>query len=102
MPNDSAKSAAVILHHNDSDQIKLVPFCRGMAGLFSRRSPSKSTPNEDAAALLPWNDQAGVLVVADGVGGARAGDEAAKLAVDALRETIGAGKGAVFSEGGDH
>lgn len=89
MANDLAQRLdPVVLHRQDSDQIEMTRFCRGLAGIFSQRSPAKSTPNEDAAALLPWNDEAGVLVVADGVGGARSGDEAAKTAVDALRKTI--------------
>ena len=78
----------VILHRSDSDEIQLVSFCRGVAGIYSTRSPTKSTPNEDAAALIPWSENAGVLIVADGVGGARAGDEASKIAIQSLRKTI--------------
>lgn len=62
----------------------------GSAVVFTTRSPDKSTPNEDAAALIPVDEKSGVLVVADGLGGERSGDEASSLAVDTLAKTISA------------
>ena len=41
----------------------------GDAAVFTTRSPNKQTPNEDAAALIPFDEDSCVLVVADGVGG---------------------------------
>ena len=59
----------------------------GTAIAFSRRSPAKETPNEDAAAVIPlWNKTA-VLVVADGVGGMKHGDKASASAVRAVSYT---------------
>ncbi len=78
----------VVLHQADSAAVQLVPFCRGKAGIYSRRSPFRTTLNEDGAALFPWNHDAGVLIVADGVGGARLGNEASGIAIESLLTTI--------------
>jgi serine/threonine protein phosphatase PrpC len=60
----------------------------GSSVVFSAVSPTKDTPNEDAAALIPINDHAGVLVVADGLGGVRAGEQASSLAVEAIEAEL--------------
>jgi serine/threonine protein phosphatase PrpC len=52
------------------------------------RGPAKLTANEDAAAVIPFGEQAGVLLVADGVGGAAAGEAASALAVRAMQECL--------------
>ena len=66
----------------------------GSSVVFSAVSPGKETPNEDAAALIPVNDHAAVLVVADGLGGVRAGERASSLAVEAIAaEVREAGRG---------
>lgn len=56
--------------------------------VYSSRCPGKETPNEDAAAVLPWGESAAVLVVADGLGGASMGEVAARTAVEALAGAI--------------
>lgn len=53
--------------------------------VVSQRSPGKESPNEDAAAIIPWGNRSAVLVVADGLGGAALGEEASALAVRRLR-----------------
>ena len=58
----------------------------GAAAIYSTKAPEKTTPNEDAAALLPLNREAALLVVADGLGGESAGEQASSLAVKMLRE----------------
>jgi serine/threonine protein phosphatase PrpC len=67
-------------------------FAGGEAVLFTRRCPGVERANEDACALLPWGDDAGALVVADGVGGHPAGGDAAALAIDSLRRALTAGR----------
>jgi serine/threonine protein phosphatase PrpC len=67
---------------------EVVPFAGGRAAVFSSRSPFKEGPNEDAAAVLPYHDGSGVLVVADGAGGMPAGHEASRLTVEALRSSL--------------
>ncbi len=61
----------------------------GHAVVYTSRAPDKDTPNEDCAALIAVGEQAGVLIVADGLGGLPAGEQASRLAVDTLVGSIG-------------
>lgn len=56
--------------------------------VFSTRAPGKQSENEDVAALIPRGERGLLLVVADGMGGARAGQEAAAIAVRTLIHTL--------------
>lgn len=87
---DSTGEMTVTRLYLDSDMtdVEKVAVCGGLAVVSSRRSPIKETPNEDAAAVIPVNGQCGLLVVADGVGGVRSGDMAARLAVESLRDAV--------------
>jgi serine/threonine protein phosphatase PrpC len=67
---------------------ELCPFVGGSAVVFTQSSPGKDSPNEDAAALVPIDDDRGVLVVADGVGGHASGDKASRLAIDSLASAV--------------
>ena len=67
-------------------------FAGGEAVLFTRRCPEAERANEDACAILPWADDAGVLVVADGVGGHPAGGDAAAIAIDSVQRALQAGR----------
>ncbi|MGL4514335.1 MAG: PP2C family protein-serine/threonine phosphatase [Lacipirellulaceae bacterium] len=58
--------------------------------VYSSRSPGKETVNEDSAAVIPWGEDSGVIVVADGLGGASHGQRASRMAVEALRDAIAA------------
>lgn len=60
----------------------------GEAVVYTSRSPDKKTPNEDAAALLPFGETDHLLTVADGMGGSRLGEVAARLTIEALRESL--------------
>lgn len=68
----------------------VMPFAGGTVAVISRRCPGVERPNQDAAAVLPIDEDRGLLVVADGVGGERDGDRAAALVVQHLRESIAA------------
>jgi serine/threonine protein phosphatase PrpC len=57
---------------------------------FCRRAPDKTTENEDAVAIVPYGDDAAVLVVADGAGGMPGGRRASQMAVSQLAESLGA------------
>lgn len=55
---------------------------------YTRRSPDKTSENEDTVATIPWGPQAVVLVVADGAGGLPAGKRASLAAVRSLVESL--------------
>jgi len=60
----------------------------GTAAVFSTRCPGKESVNEDAAALVPFGDDAAVLMVADGLGGHMAGERASRLAIEKVRDAV--------------
>jgi serine/threonine protein phosphatase PrpC len=72
----------------------------GRVVVRSRRSPAKSGPNEDAAAVVELDPGRGLLAVADGVGGLPGGREAASLALEALCAGVAEGlaQGAALRE----
>ena len=63
-------------------------LANGVAVAYSASSPDRATPNEDAAALIPFDGRSGVLAVADGVGGLPGGCHAAGAAMNALRGAL--------------
>jgi len=67
---------AIVYLETDLPEVVAHAFCGGTAVVFSRTSPGKETPNEDAAALVPYAEATGILLVADGVGGLRGGSQA--------------------------
>jgi serine/threonine protein phosphatase PrpC len=56
--------------------------------MYSARAPDKLSANQDAAAAIPVGANGGVLIVADGLGGERAGHDASALAVQAVAEAL--------------
>jgi serine/threonine protein phosphatase PrpC len=60
----------------------------GLAALLSARRPEKTTANEDAAAVIAAGGDAAVSVVADGFGGMASGEQAARIAVECLTESV--------------
>ncbi len=87
MPSNAAQEARLYVDQSmpEPDQWE---FCRGQVSIFSDRCPDKTTPNEDAVALIPCGDDSGVLAVADGLGGVPAGDKAASLALNEIRQAV--------------
>jgi len=61
---------------------------QGQVCVRSLRSPDKSTPNEDAAAVIQVGDGSLVLAVADGVGGTPAGREASNATLQTLSRVL--------------
>jgi serine/threonine protein phosphatase PrpC len=81
-------SEAVILREQDMDEPLVRPFVAGQAVLFSRRAPGKEGRNQDCAALLPYDKESGVLLIADGAGGQRGGAQASAIAVHELTTAL--------------
>ncbi|MDA0588137.1 MAG: protein phosphatase 2C domain-containing protein [Planctomycetota bacterium] len=84
--SQSLPPAEVLIAH-DSDQVELFQLCGLEIAAYSRVSPNKDTPNEDAAAIIPVSGDAAVFVVADGCGGMRGGNQASALAIETLVQT---------------
>ncbi len=74
----------VIVKCGEMSGPELVAVAGGEVAVFSARSPSKQTSNEDAAVIVPVANRGAILAVADGLGGQRSGAEAAELAVKAV------------------
>lgn len=66
----------------------LLPFAHGTACVLSRRCPQRTSANEDAAAVVGLDETAGVLMVADGVGGLAQGEQAARGALEEVTAAI--------------
>lgn len=79
---------ARVYFDQDMAQGECHAFAGGVAAVYSARCPGRDATNEDAAALIPFDADSGVLAVADGLGGTLAGDHAASLAIRALRTAI--------------
>src|SRR3970282_1330277 len=82
-----ARLQSLVVAEGLMTEVLTVEIAGGTAAVFSTRSPHKSTPNEDVAAVLPCSPHHGVLAVADGLGGHAGGERASELAVDTTHET---------------
>lgn len=72
-------------------EVQCVPMAGGTACSYSAPCPGGASPNEDAVVLVRLGEAAGVLAVADGLGGGVAGEKASALALAALQEAVKAG-----------
>lgn len=89
MPDiESPLLSSFICSETDSSQVEQYSFVNGKVVVFTARSPVKETVNEDVLALIPISAQVGVFVIADGLGGLPAGEVAARVAVESLRESL--------------
>lgn len=73
---------------SDFEEPRAISFLSGKAVFFTTRAPGKTTVNEDCLALLPFDENSGVLIVADGLGGLPAGSTASQLAIDSMSEVL--------------
>jgi serine/threonine protein phosphatase PrpC len=74
-----------VLAEAEMADVAAFEFAGGTAAVFTTRSPGKTSPNEDVAALLPISAEAGILAVADGLGGHVGGERASRLAIETIR-----------------
>ena len=84
---ETAAQARLFAQQNMSEG-ELHFLAGGTAAVFTTRSPLKETVNEDAAALIPFGEDGGVCVVADGLGGHASGERASKLALVQLKTSL--------------
>lgn len=72
----------------DLDKTELYSFAQGTVCLYTHRAPHKESPNEDTLSLIPVDNKNGVLVVADGVGGMPTGQDASRIAIESITNSI--------------
>ncbi len=77
----------------DCADIESYAIAGGHVCLYTHRAPDKASDNEDSIGLIPRADGRAVLVVADGLGGLPAGDQASSTAVRQLSRQVGAADG---------
>jgi serine/threonine protein phosphatase PrpC len=82
MPTE--RTSARLYRGADMDTAEVQPLACGEVSVFSARCPGGGSPNEDAAAVIRIGTTRGVLAVADGMGGAPAGADAAACALVSL------------------
>ncbi|HNO77515.1 MAG TPA: protein phosphatase 2C domain-containing protein [Phycisphaerae bacterium] len=87
MANATTDRIELFLNANHAEA-ETHPVADGTALVFSRRCPDKESPNEDAAALIVSNSGSAVLAVADGFGGQPAGEQASRIALESLTESV--------------
>ena len=85
------RALGAVLAEAEMAEVAMFEFAGGIAAVFTTRSPKKETPNEDVAGLLPVAGSAGVLAVADGLGGHAGGERASRLTLETLQQSIHAG-----------
>jgi len=83
-----AVGKGVVFAGQDMDEALIYELVGARAAVYTHRSPERDTPNEDCAALVSFDERAGVLVVADGVGGMPGGAEASRLAVESVVRAV--------------
>jgi serine/threonine protein phosphatase PrpC len=88
---DNQLETARLFSREDVGAVEEVRIAGGLAVVYTARSPCKESANEDAALLGPCCAESGILAIADGVGGERAGGDAAALAMKTLAAAINQG-----------
>jgi len=74
--------------HEDTGRPVTAPVAAGAAVVWSSRNPERDGPNEDAAVVIPLAADHGVIAVADGFGGHPSGDDASRLALEAIEASV--------------
>ena len=84
-------AAPTVLTSTDMDACALAEVAGGTLAYFTRRAPDKEGVNQDSVAFLDCGGYAGVLAIADGAGGMRAGEQASRTALEALMDGVAEG-----------
>ncbi len=88
MSHRSGKNEARLFFEQELLEDAFFDIAGGVVALYSMRSPEKETPNEDAVAIISTGIDSGVVAVADGLGGAPAGQQASSLAIQCLARAV--------------
>ena len=72
----------------DLAEVETFDIAAGLACVYTHRAPGKDTENEDAAGLIPCGESGGAILVADGLGGLPAGQQASGKVVFQLNEAV--------------
>ena len=72
----------------EDSALRTTEVAGAQVGVCSLRAPQGTGPNEDGALVLPLAGDLGVCAVADGFGGRASGEKAARLALEALRDSL--------------
>lgn len=86
--NTTNDNSPLVFYDQEMAAAQICPFLGGCVAIFSARSPGKESPNEDAAAIIPFDESSGILVVADGMGGHAAGEVASRAAIEEMVTAI--------------
>ena len=70
------------------EQVESLPFLNGSAFYFSSPSNEPNRKNQDSIGIFELSEHSGVLVVADGIGGSRAGDQASRLIIETFEKEL--------------
>ena len=79
---------AELLADQVTAEVVLQPLSYGTVAALSHRSPQRSGVSEDCVAWFAFDEQSGVLAVADGLGGLPAGAVASRVAIECLQQTL--------------
>lgn len=84
----AAPTSCLLFLNQHMDAAELCSAGGGTAAVRTVRCPDREVANQDAAAVLRCGPERAVLAVADGFGGQPAGDQAARVALEALADSI--------------
>jgi len=84
----SAPPEPWLIREEDLVTVEAAAFAGGEACVYTRKCPSRESPNEDAAAVIPFSNAGGLLLVSDGVGGQRGGTQASGLCVSRISSAV--------------
>lgn len=88
---ESRPAGGKLYSHQNMARAEIHPFLFGQVSVFSRQCPESEKNNEDSLLICPINESAGLLAVADGMGGMAKGDIASRIVLDTLLEFVTVG-----------
>ncbi len=83
--SEAASPLAQRYLRQDMEEPQRLEALGGQIVVFTTRCPGNPDDNEDAAAVIDLDGKSGVLLVADGMGGGAAGEEASRRVVQSIQ-----------------